>query len=102
VPDPDPTHGTTTYPIPREVADDHGWGCPLVCPGCLAPGWGSGTGPGCQAVTCYPPWGALDAPGPQRVTSHRSTLAGAALSCTVCKLALCPSSQTSRRGGCPQ
>jgi len=32
-------------PIPREVANAWGWGCPGP-PGCSAPGWEEGMGPG--------------------------------------------------------
>lgn len=63
----------------------------------FVPGWGSGT-----ALTYHPPQGVPNDSGPWRFISHHSTLTGAAVSCTVCKLALHLRNQTLNKMGCPQ
>lgn len=42
-------------PIPMEVPDAQCWACPWYPLACPAPYWGSGMGPGCQALTWRTP-----------------------------------------------
>lgn len=42
-------------PVPMEVPDAWGWGCPGVPSGCPALGWGGGTGPGGRPLNCLAP-----------------------------------------------
>lgn len=37
--------GQCSSPVPREVLDAQGWGCPRPLSVCPAPGWAGGTGP---------------------------------------------------------
>jgi len=56
-----PPKGPCPSPMPREVPSAWGWGCPGT-PSCLAPGWGSGIGPDCQAL----PWTGSHCSWPRR------------------------------------